>query len=67
MEKAVRKLIPSTNEVFDRYWSGDMVKGAFNTKTGLFSKQFWSKPQKVAKNQDPLCDQIVWDPKRKNM
>jgi len=29
-EKAVRKFIPSTNHVFDRYWSGEMVKNCFH-------------------------------------
>ena len=41
-EKVTKSLIPSTKPVFDRYWSGDIAKCAFNTKTGLFSKQFWS-------------------------
>ena len=45
-EKAVRKLIPSTNHVFDRYWSGDIVKSAFTGPTGITSKKFWTHPKK---------------------
>ena len=45
-EQITRKVIPSTNPVFDRYWSGDILKGAFNDKTGLMSKKFWTKPKK---------------------
>ena len=45
-EKIVRKVIPSTNHVFDRYWSGDILKGAFDNKTGLTSSKFWTKPKK---------------------
>ena len=64
VEQITRKIIPSTNPVFDRYWSGDIAKGAFNTKTGLFSKEFWS-PGSVAKEEDPFCDQITYNPKTK--
>ena len=45
-EKAVRKVIPSTDHVFDRYWSGDILKGAFDGKTGITSSKFWTKPKK---------------------
>ena len=45
-EKITRKLIPSTNHVFDRYWSGDILKGAFTGPTGITSKKFWTKPKK---------------------
>ena len=45
-EKALRKLIPSTNHVFDRYWSGEMVKNAFTGPTGITSKKFWTHPKK---------------------
>ena len=45
-EKIVRKVIPSTDHVFDRYWSGDILKGAFNKETGLTSKKFWTRPKK---------------------
>ena len=45
-EKITRKLIPSTDHVFDRYWSGDIVKGAFTGPTGITSKKFWTHPKK---------------------
>ena len=45
-EKAVRKLIPSTDHVFDRYWSGEMVKNAFTGPTGITRKKFWTHPKK---------------------
>ena len=45
-EKADRKVTPSTNHVFDRYWSGDILKGAFTGPTGITSKKFWTKPKK---------------------
>ena len=32
--------------LFDKFWSGDIAKGAFNKKTGLFSKKFWTSPSK---------------------
>ena len=46
-EQITRKVIPSTNHVFDRYWSGDILKGAFDNKTGITSSKFWTKPKKV--------------------
>ena len=45
-EQITRKVIPSTNHVFDRYWSGDILKSAFNNKTGITSKKFWTRPKK---------------------
>ena len=45
-EKALRKLIPSTNHVFDRYWSGDIMKNAFTGPTGVTSEKFWTHPKK---------------------
>ena len=33
-------------DLFKKYWSGDIAKGAFNKKTGLFSKKFWTRPPK---------------------
>ena len=45
-EQITRKVIPSTNHVFDRYWSGDILKGAFNKETGLTSNKFWTRPKK---------------------
>ena len=41
-----RKVIPSTDHVFDRYWSGDILKGAFTGPTGMTSKKFWTRPKK---------------------
>ena len=45
-EQITRKVIPSTNHVFDRYWSGEMVKNAFTGPTGITSKKFWTHPKK---------------------
>ena len=45
-EQITRKVIPSTNHVFDRYWSGDILKGAFTGPTGITSKEFWTHPKK---------------------
>ena len=45
-EQITRKVIPSTNHVFDRYWSGDILKGAFTGPTGITSKKFWTRPKK---------------------
>ena len=33
-------------DLFKKYWSGDIAKKAFDTKTGLFSKKFWTHPPK---------------------
>ena len=46
-------------DLFKKYWSGDIAKGAFNTKTGLFSKKFWTHP----KNTTGPCNQIIYDKK----
>ena len=40
------KILPTTKHVFDRLFSGDVVKDVFNTKTGIASKQFWTGPTK---------------------
>ena len=41
------KLLPGVDKkLLDKYWSGDIAKGAFNTETGLFSKKFWTRPKK---------------------
>ena len=45
-EQITRKVIPSTNHVFDRYWSGDVLKGAFAGPSGITSKTFWTHPEK---------------------
>ena len=47
-------------KLLDNYWSGDIAKGAFNTKTGLFSKKFWSQP---SKKTDASCNKVVYDKK----
>ena len=56
----IYKLLPGVDKkLLDKYWSGDIAKGAFNTKTGLFSKKFWTKPTRVT---EP-CNQIIYDKK----
>ena len=45
-EQITRKVIPSTNHVFDRYWSGDILKNAFSGPSGITSKKFWTHPKK---------------------
>ena len=45
-EKITRTLIPSTDHVFDRFWSGDIIKNAFTGPTGITSKKFWTRPKK---------------------
>ena len=41
-EQITRKVIPSTNHVFDR----EMVKNAFTGPTGITSNKFWTHPKK---------------------
>ena len=56
----IYKLLPGVDKkLLDKYWSGDIAKGAFNTKTGLFSKKFWTCPTRVT---EP-CNQIIYDKK----
>ena len=56
----IYKLLPGVDkQLLDKYWSGDIAKGAFNTKTGLFSKKFWTKPKRVT---EP-CNEVVYDKK----
>ena len=43
-------------DLFKKYWSGDIAKGAFNKKTGLFSKKFWTHP----KDTTSPCNQVVY-------
>ena len=45
-EQITRKVIPSTQHVFDRYWSGDILKGAFTGPTSITTKKFWTHPKK---------------------
>ena len=43
----IYKLLPGVDKkLLDKYWSGDIAKGAFNTKTGLSSKKFWTPPKR---------------------
>ena len=37
---ALMALSGGDKDLFKKYWSGDIAKGAFNKKTGLFSKKF---------------------------
>ena len=56
----IYKLLPGVDKkLLDKYWSGDIAKGAFNKKTGLFSKKFWTKPTRVT---EP-CNQVIYDKK----
>ena len=56
----IYKLLPGVDKkLLDKYWSGDIAKGAFNTKTGLFSKKFWTKPSQVT---EP-CNRVTYDKK----
>ena len=59
----VRKVILSTNHVFDQFWRGDIVKGAFNTKKGLYGETFWSPD--TSKDTLP-CNKITYNKKTKN-
>ena len=43
-------------KLLDKYWSGDIAKGAFNKKTGLFSKKFWTHP----KDTTNPCNRVVY-------
>ena len=54
----IAKFFLPDKKLLDNYWSGDIAKGAFNTKTGLFSKKFWTHPSD--KKQDPSCNRIVF-------
>ena len=48
--------IISDKKLFDKCWSGNIAKGAFNNKTGLFSKKFWTHP----KNTTDPCNRVVY-------
>ena len=37
-QKFAEILFPQTKKTFKRYWSGDIAKGAFNTRDGFFSR-----------------------------
>ena len=53
---AIMAVTGGDKDLFKKYWSGDIAKGAFNTKTGLFSKKFWTHP----KNTTGPCNQVVY-------
>ena len=46
LASAIMGVTGGDKKPFDKYWSGDIAKGAFNKKTGLFSKKFWTRPSK---------------------
>ena len=59
----VYKLLPGVDKkLLDKYWSGDIAKGAFNKKTGLFSKRFWTGPSR-SRATEP-CNYTDYDKKR---
>ena len=59
--QALYTVLPGVDKhLLDSYWSGDIAKGAFNTKSGLFSKKFWSQP---SKKTDASCNKVVYDKK----
>ena len=53
---AIMAITGGDKDLFKKYWSGDIAKGAFNTKTGLFRKKFWTHP----KNTTGPCNRIVY-------
>ena len=53
---AIMAVTGGDKDLFKKYWSGDIAKGAFNKKTGLFSKKFWTHP----KNTTGPCNRIVY-------
>ena len=48
---AIMAVTGGDKDLFKKYWSGDIAKGAFNTKTGLFSKKFWTHPKKGCRGE----------------
>ena len=46
-------------KLFDKYWSGDIAKGAFNKKTGLFSKKFWSHPKNTTGPENGTMNTVI--------
>ena len=53
---AIMAITGGDKDLFKKYWSGDIAKGAFNTKTGQFSKKFWTHP----KNTTGPCNRVVY-------
>ena len=56
MASALMAVTGGDKDLFKKYWSGDIAKGAFNTKTGLFSKKFWTHP----KDTTSPCNRVVF-------
>ena len=63
-ETITKKVIPSTNPVFDRFWSGDLLKSSFGSDHGITSKKFWTHPDDKA-NTNPDCSTMKYDKKKK--
>ena len=53
---AIMAVTGGDKNLFKKYWSGAIAKGAFNKKTGLFSKKFWTHP----KNTTGPCNRVVY-------
>ena len=53
---AIMAITGGDKDLFKKYWSGDIAKGAFNKKTGLFSKKFWTHP----KDTTSPCNRVVF-------
>ena len=56
LASAIMGVTGGDKKLFDKYWSGDIAKGAFNNKTGLFSKKFWTHP----KDTTSPCNLVVY-------
>ena len=58
---SIYKKLPGVDKkLFDKYWSGDIAKGAFTGDTGLFSKKFWTHPKN---RTDPKCNYVSYNKK----
>ena len=40
----IMEITGGDKDLFKKYWSGEIAKGAFNKDTGVFSKKFWTHP-----------------------
>ncbi|KAL9989245.1 hypothetical protein ACROYT_G003774 [Oculina patagonica] len=58
LASALMAVTGGDKDLFKKYWSGDIAKGAFNTKTGLFSKKFWTSPNYSVCANKPSKDQV---------
>ena len=56
LASAIMGVTGADKDLFKKYWSGNIAKKAFNTKTGLFSKKFWTHP----KDTTSPCNQVVY-------